>query len=120
MHENLQSPYPQRRKYRRFSLRYPVHVLFRSGDSVSELRAVNNNVSLGGVLLETATLIPEHCQVSFTLTVQKDHIVGPVQLTGEGEVVRVEPHTSGSGFAIAVKCQRPLAKLQDYLPTPVR
>ncbi len=53
------------------------------------------------------------------MAVPEHHIVGAVQLVGEGEVVRVESHQSGIGFAIAVKCRRPLSKLEDYLPTSV-
>jgi hypothetical protein len=68
------------------------------------------------VLLETDSSIPQHCDVSFIITVRQHHIVGPIQLVGEGEVVRVEPHLSGAGFAIAVKCKRPISQLEDYLP----
>ena len=106
----------QERRYRRFSVRYPVNVKFDLGNSVSELRAISNNISLGGVLLEADSAIPPHSDVSFTMTVRGHHIIGPTQIVGEGEVVRVEPHSSGSGFAIAVACKRPIAELQGYLP----
>ena len=104
----------ERRKHRRFSLRYPVHVKF--GLANSELEAVSNNLSLGGVLLEADSPIPQHCDVSFTMTVKKHPIVGPTQVVGEGEVVRVEALQSGAGFAIAVKCKRPISQLARYLP----
>ena len=68
------------------------------------------------VLLETDAPLPQHCDVSFVVTVQEHRVVGPIQIVGEGEVVRVEPHRSGSGFAIAVRCTRPISKLEDYLP----
>jgi c-di-GMP-binding flagellar brake protein YcgR len=106
----------QERRYRRFSVRYPVNVKFDLGNSVSELRAISNNISLGGVLLEADSAIPPHSDVSFTMTVRGHHIIGPTQIVGEGEVVRVEPHSSGAGFAIAVACKRPIAELQGYLP----
>jgi PilZ domain len=109
-------PYQQERKHRRFSIRYPVQVKFPLGNAVSGLQAVSNNVSIGGVLLETDSSIPQHCDVSFIITVRQHHIVGPIQLVGEGEVVRVEPHLSGAGFSIAVKCKRPISQLEDYLP----
>ena len=67
------------------------------------------------VLLETDAPLPQHCDVSFVVTVQEHRVVGPIQIVGE-EVVRVEPHRSGSGFAIAVRCTRPISKLEDYLP----
>ena len=103
------------RRYRRFPLRYPVSVKFDLGDSVAELRAISNNISLGGVLLEADSAIPQHCDVSFTMMVRGHHIIGPTQIVGEGEVVRVEPHASGTGFAIAVECKRPISELQSYL-----
>src|SRR5215467_12740783 len=46
------------RKYRRFNRRYPVHVRFPSGNLFLELDAVSRNVSLCGLLLETAAIIP--------------------------------------------------------------
>jgi hypothetical protein len=110
----------QERRYRRFSVRYPVNVKFDLGNSVSELRAISNNISLGGVLLEADSAIPPHSDVSFTMTVNGHHIIGPTQIVGEGEVVRVEPHSSGAGFAIAVACKRPISELQGYLPAPAR
>ncbi len=108
----------KQRQYRRFALRYPVHVRVNLGNAVSELRAVSNNISIGGVLLEADSTIPPHSNVSFTLTVIGHHIVGPTQIKGDGEVVRVEPHQSGAGFAIAVRCKPPISKLEQYLPAP--
>jgi hypothetical protein len=109
-------PYQPERQHRRFSIRYPVQVRFPLGNSISGLQAVSNNVSLGGVLLEADSPIPQHCDVSFIMTVREHHVVGPIQLIGEGEVVRVERHLSGAGFAIAVRCNRPISQLEDYLP----
>lgn len=109
-------PRPKERRYRRFSLRYPVTVKFDLGNSVSELRAISRNISIGGVLLEADSAIPQHCDVRFVMTVLEHHIIGPTQIIGEGEVVRVEPHGSGAGFAIAVKCKRPISELRGYLP----
>ena len=109
-------PYQPERQHRRFSIRYPVQVKFPSGDVLPGIHAVSNNISIGGVLLETDAPLPQHCDVSFVVTVQEHRVVGPIQIVGEGEVVRVEPHQSGSGFAIAVRCTRPISKLEDYLP----
>ncbi|MGH9538018.1 MAG: PilZ domain-containing protein [Terriglobales bacterium] len=111
----MQSPYFQERKYRRFLMCYPVQVTFDEGDSVSELRAVSSNISLGGMLLEAATAIPQHCNVSFTLVVHENDVVGAFQLSGEGQVVRAESHQSGKGFSIAVECKRPISKLKAIL-----
>ncbi len=109
-------PHPRERKHRRFDLRYPVDVRFALGNSISEIRAVSNNISVGGVLLEAEAKIPQHCDVSFTMTVLGHHIIGPTQITGEGHVVRIEPHRSGAGFAIAVRCKHPLSKLEEFVP----
>src|SRR5215468_3035794 len=100
--------YPQERKYRRFKLKYPVHVKFQSGNVTSELDATSRNVSLGGLLLETTSPIPRHSPVSFVLTLRGGTIVRPVELAGEGEVVRVQPSGLGTGFDIAVKCKKPI------------
>jgi len=105
-----------KRKHRRCSVRYPVQVKSLPGDALPGIHAVSNNISIGGVLLETDAPLPQHCDVSFVVTVPEHRVVGPIQIVGEGEVVRVEPHTSGSGFAIAVRCTRPISKLEDYLP----
>lgn len=105
---------PQQRKHRRFELRYPVNVKFAQGSSVSEMRAVSNDISVGGLLLEAESRIPQNCDVSFTVMVKGHHVVGPTKIVGEGQVVRVEPHRSGAGFAIALRCERPISKLEDY------
>jgi hypothetical protein len=110
---------PQERKYRRFNLRYPVHVTFHSGNLVSELDAVSRNVSLGGMLLETAAVIPQHSPVSFLMTVQTGRMVQPIKLAGEGEVVRVENVPAGAGFAVAVACKYPIAQIESILPIAV-
>jgi hypothetical protein len=107
---------PQNRRYRRFDLRYPVNVTFNTGDSVTELRAVSNNISLGGVLFETDATIPRYCEVSFVMTVREHPVIGHAQIVGEGKVVRVEPRASGTGFVVAVECKTPISQLRgDFL-----
>jgi len=110
-------PDQQERKYRRFKLRYPVHGKFCSGKAVSEFDAVSRNVSIGGLLLETASEIPLHSPVSFTMTVQGGKVIRPIRLAGEGEVVRVESSRPDAWFAIALECKRPIAQIENYLPT---
>jgi len=105
------------RRYRRFNLRYPVHVTFHAGSSSAELDGVSRNVSVGGMLLETAAMIPQHSPVSFFMTVQGGRIAHPIELVGEGEVVRVEASGAGAGFAVAIECKRPIAQIENYLPT---
>ena len=97
---------PEQRKYRRFSLSYPVHVKFHLEKSVFELQAVTKDVSIGGLLLDAASPIPQHCPVDFIITIHGGLVTRPIQLIGQGEVVRVEPHGLRAGFAIAIKCKR--------------
>ena len=110
-------PHPlERRSHRRFNLHYPVAVRFMAGGVNSELHCFSDNVSLGGILFESDYPLPLSCQVSFTMMVEEHHLLGTTSLVGEGEVLRVEPSASGEGFAVAVKCRRPLSKLEDCLP----
>jgi hypothetical protein len=90
----------QERKYPRFRLRYPVHGKFYLGKAISEFDAVSTNVSLGGLLLETALEIPRHSPVTFTMTIQGGRIIHPIRLVGEGEVLRVEPSGPGAWFQL--------------------
>jgi len=110
-------PHPERRKYRRFKLRYPVHGTFSSGDLVSDFDAVSRNVSVVGLLMETASEIPSHSLVSFTMTLQGGEVMRPIHFAGEGKVVRAEPPELGVWHAIAVACGNPIAHVEDYLPT---
>jgi PilZ domain len=107
--------YAQERKYRRFNLRYPVRLKFSSGTLASELDAMSRNVSLGGMLLETASAIPERTAVSFVMTLGGGRIARPIELTGDGHVVRVESSQAPSAYAIAVQCEHPITQIEPYL-----
>jgi hypothetical protein len=107
-----QPHYSLQRKHPRFKLRYPVHVKFRSGSLAGELDAISKNVSVGGILLQAESAIQKHCEVTFVMNVHGDQMIRPIQLAGEGEVVRVEPIESGEGFAIAVQCRQPITELR--------
>ena len=108
-------PDRQERKYPRFKLRYPVHGTFYSADRTADFDAVSRNVSIGGLLLETGFEIPADSLVSFTMTLHGGKVIRPIRLTGEGQVVRVEPSGLGAGFAVAVSCTYPIAHMEDYL-----
>jgi len=99
-------PGRRERKHRRFWVNYPVQVKFHLQNAISELQAVTKNVSVGGLLLETASSIPQHCPVDFVMTLQGGSLLHPIRVVGEGEVVRVEAHGPGAGFAIAIKYKR--------------
>jgi hypothetical protein len=109
-----QSATSQERKYRRFSLQYPVHLKVHSADLV-EFEAISRNISICGLLLEASSLIPQHTPVSFTVTVKHNELGRPIQFVGEGRVVRVDPKTEEDVFAIAVECQRPITQVDAYL-----
>lgn len=110
------SPRPER-KYRRFSLQCPVRLKVHSAASMVELDAVSRNISIGGLLLETSSMIPPHALVSFIMTVRNAQVVRPIQFAGEGKVVRVDAKASEEVFAIAVECRRPLTRTDDLLAT---
>jgi len=116
--ESVDNARTHERRYRRFNLEYPVRVKFLAGSSVSELDTVSRNVSIGGMLLEAPSAIPQHSPVSFLMTLQGGPIVHPIELAGEGKVVRVEPIGAGTGFAVAVECDRPIAQMEGYLRAP--
>jgi len=104
----------QERKFRRFKLRYPVHVEFRSGKLVSELDTVSRNVSAGGLLLEAPLLIPQGSSVRFVMILRGSQFVRSVELAGEGDVVRVEPGGPETGFGIALKCISPITQMEHF------
>jgi PilZ domain len=114
--QNLaRATHSQRRKYRRFNLRYPVRVEFLSGGTVREVETVSRNISMGGLLLDSTSLLPKSHPLSFTLTIQGGSVVRPIKFLGEGRVVRVEHHGRGTDFSIAVECAQPLTQMEDYL-----
>ena len=108
-------PRLERRKYRRFNLRYPVHGTFCFRNTLSEFDAISRNVSIGGLLMETASEISPHSLVKFTITLQGGMVVRPMCLTGEGEAVRLEPVVANAHFAVAVACKRSIVHTEDYV-----
>jgi len=108
-------PFREKRRYRRFALRYPVHILLRSADHISEGDAVSKDVSLGGLLLETSMPMAENTTLNFVISLQ-DPELPSVDLLGEGKVVRVEPYGNEGKFAVAVECANPITQIQPYFP----
>jgi hypothetical protein len=108
----------QQRKHRRFSLQYPVRLKVHSAESAEwmvELDAVSRNISIGGLLLETSCMIPQHTPVSFVMTIRSDQVPRPIQFVGEGKVVRVDAEAAEEVFAIAVECERPITRADEPL-----
>lgn len=84
-----------------------LRVKARSSGIVSEINGISRNLSIGGVLLETESIIPQDSHVSFTVAVRDDRIVRPTVLVGEGMVVRIERISNGA-FRIALECTNPM------------
>jgi hypothetical protein len=109
------SPSHQERRYRRFKLRYPVHLLFRSGELISEVDAISRDASIGGLLVESPTPIPQCSLVNFVIRLSgRTH--RPVDLMGEGRVVRVEHAKAEPEFVVAIECNNPITQIEPYLP----
>jgi hypothetical protein len=104
----------QERKHRRFHLECQVHVKFQAANSIAEVETVSKNVSIGGLLVHSALVIPEHTPVTFIMCVRGEQAVHPVYLAGEGKIARAE--STGAGFAIAIKCTIPITDLENCLP----
>jgi hypothetical protein len=104
------------RKHRRFSLEYPVSLKAHSGARIIQVEAMSRNISIRGLLFETAFMIPQHTPVSFTLTVEPNELGRSIQFLGVGKVVRVDPRPEADGFAIAVECPQPI--IQSRLSCP--
>ena len=105
-----------RRSHRRFELGFPVRLKFVIGSATSEIEAVSQNVSLGGLLLRSALPLPLQTRVSFVLSIHGKKSIRPIHLMGEGEIVRVERDEADRAFVIAVRCKTPVSQLEDYLP----
>ena len=101
----------QKRQHPRFPLQYPVRLTFSDQGLQHELETLSRNVSLGGLLLETTSPVPESCTVEFALIIQSARSKRPIRLEGSGKVVRVEQHPSGNQFGVAVKCTRPIERI---------
>ena len=91
-------PSPQRRERRdvRYPLNLPVSVKLGDG----EMRAYSENISLGGILLSSAYLIPEGSTVELAIGVSQRPL-----LSARGKVVRAQPTISGN-FAVAIVFER--------------
>ncbi|MGA7380089.1 MAG: PilZ domain-containing protein [Terriglobales bacterium] len=108
-----QLPHSERRQQRRFELRYPVRLWIQFADSPAEIETVSRNAAVGGLLLSSAVMIPQHTAVGFVMTIQEEQALRPIHLASDGKVVRVESEASGAGFAIAVKCAHPISELEN-------
>lgn len=114
--EDFHGLYPKKRRFQRYNLQFPVHLSFPSAGKVRELDGVSRNVSIGGLLLKTADLLPPQTEVSLTIEVKGPRFRRPVRLLGEGQVVRVERSQGEAGFTIAIECKQPIAEIENHFP----
>ena len=93
------------RKQERRCIRYPLHLPVSVKLAHKEMLAHSENISLGGILLSSAFLIPEGSAVELAVTVAHQPQPG-IQLAASGKVLRVQPKASGN-FAVAIVLERP-------------
>jgi len=98
---SMNSPqHPTRR-----DIRYPLHLPVSLKLADKEIHTRSENVSLGGILLSSAFMIPEGSTVGVDVGPAHLNYVGAL-LTARGKVVRVQSKPSGD-FAVAVQLERP-------------
>ncbi len=104
------------RKYRRYKLEYPVRIILQSNGLSDEVETISKNISVGGLLVRSASPMPERTPVTFVISLHGEGGVRPIHLVGEGEVVRVEPDGSMGVYSIALRCKLPITQLEQFLP----
>ena len=93
---------PQRQERR--EIRYPLHLPVLIKMARKEMRARSENISLGGILLSSALLIPEGTTVEVAVGV--DHMPDPgILLSARGKVLRAQPTLTGD-FEVAIRLER--------------
>jgi len=97
----MDSPQRLERREPRYALNLPVSLRLAR----KELHARSENISLRGILLSSAFLIPEGSAVEVAVGVA--HLPQPgTQLSARGKVLRVKPRATGD-FAVAIAFERP-------------
>jgi hypothetical protein len=99
-------PYHPERRSVRYHLHLPVSVTLAN----KEMHARSVNISLTGILLTSAFLIPVGSTVELKVgLVQMPDTGRP--LAARGRVLRVQPQESGN-FAVAIECDRPFEPMR--------
>jgi PilZ domain len=106
----MDSPKPQERRGTRYSLNLPVSLTLAH----KKMHARSENISLGGILLSSAFLIPEGSEVDVAVRVAALPQPG-TEMTARGTVIRVEPKPTGN-FSVAVVFERPIEFCFDLKP----
>ena len=94
---------PQRPERRH--IRYPLHLPVSLKVADMELHTRSENISLGGILLSSAFLIPEGSTVEMAFGVVSLPDTGTPSSVG-GKVLRVRPKATGD-FAVAIAFDHP-------------
>lgn len=112
MHDNPSASVGEKaRRFRRFKIQHPVLVQYQTGGTTVEVEAVSKNVSIGGLIMSSAIVIPLRTRVSFEICIPKGKRARNIHLAGEGRVVRVERAKKKGEVTIAVECDVPLTHL---------
>lgn len=94
----MDSPPRQERRDFRYPLQLPVLVRIAQR---KEMHARSENISLGGILVSSAFLIPEGSAVEVSIGVE--HMQDPgILLSARGRVLRVQPKGTGD-FSVAIQ-----------------
>jgi hypothetical protein len=96
-------PYLPQRQERR-EIRYPLHLPVVLRADKKEMRARSENISLGGILLSSASRIAEGSAVEVAVGVQQMPDTG-ILLNARGKVLRVQQNEAGE-FTLAIKLDR--------------
>ena len=99
----------------RRDIRYPLHLPVSVKLADKEIRTRSENVSLGGILLSSALMIPEGSTVCVDVGVAHPSHLGAL-LTARGKVVRVQTGHSGD-FAVAIQLERPFEIPSQQFPS---
>jgi hypothetical protein len=106
----MDSPKPQERRGTRYSLNLPVSLTLAH----KKMHARSENISLGGILLSSAFLIPEGSVVDVAVRVAALPQPG-TEMSARGKVLRVQPKETGD-FSVAVVFDRPIEFSFDLKP----
>ena len=93
------------RQPERQNIRYPLHLPVAVKLGQEEMHTQSENISLNGILLSSALLIPPGSTVELAVGVAQVPSPG-ILLTARGKVLRAQPKASGN-FAVAIACECP-------------
>jgi PilZ domain len=95
------SPQPPERR----DIRYPLHLPVSLKVADKKMHTRSENISLGGILLSSAFLIPEGSTVEVTFGAAS-LLYTSTQSSVRGKVLRVQPKATGD-FAVAIAFEHP-------------